>query len=75
MSGVLGTIISPVASALGLFKTKKLPTPAVPLPTVTPRANSVVSDALSARRGSAANQRTGSGGVESSTGKKSLMGQ
>lgn len=60
----------------GVFKKKAKPQPsAVPLPTMTPRGNSVLADMLAARRGSAANQRTGSGGAESSTGvKKSLLG-
>lgn len=59
----------------GLFGGKAKPVQAVPLPTITPRTNSVLADALSARRGSAANQRTGSGGAESSTGaKKTLLG-
>jgi hypothetical protein len=51
------------------------PTPVYAQPTMTPRANSVVADILSARRGSSANMRTGSAGAESTTGKKSLLGQ
>lgn len=44
-------------------------------PIATPRANSVVADTLAARRGSAENMRTGATGAESSTGKKTLLGQ
>lgn len=78
---------APILPALGfglagvavqaLSKPKAKPTAtAAPLPAATPRANSVLADALAARRGSAANQRTGAGGAESRTApRKSLMGQ
>lgn len=47
----------------------------LPRPTATPRANSVIADAVSRRRGSGANQRTGERGAESgTTAKKTLMG-
>lgn len=73
---LISAVVGGGASLLAASKASKAASKqAVPLPTITPRSNSVVSDALSARRGSAANQRTGSGGVESSTGKKSFMGQ
>lgn len=72
--GLIGKILSPGLGLLGVFDKPK-PAQAVPLPTVTPRSNSVLADMLAARRGSAANQRTGSGGAESSTGpKKTLLG-
>ena len=79
MSGVVGTIgkvlVSPVAAALGAFNGPKQPRQAIPLPTATPRVNSVLSDALSRRRGSQDNRRTGSGGAESrTTAKKTLLG-
>lgn len=79
MSGVVGTIgkvlVSPVAAALGAFNAPKAKPQALPLPMATPRANSVVSDALSRRRGSQDNRRTGSGGAESQTAaKKTLLG-
>lgn len=60
-----------VSSLLSKPKTPKV----VALPTATPRANSVVADTLAARRGSADNMRTGATGAESSTGKKTLLGQ
>ncbi|WP_343609348.1 hypothetical protein [Novosphingobium sp.] len=41
---------------------------------VTVRQNSAVADAITARRGSAANMRTGSGGAEASTGLKTKLG-
>lgn len=73
--GTLGKIISPVAGALGLFNKPKAQRTALPLPVATPRANSVVSDALSGRRGTQDNRRTGSGGAESQTAaKKTLLG-
>lgn len=75
MTGVAKVLLSPVGAALGVFKKPKPVTPAVPLPTATPRANSVLMDTLSARRGASANQRTGSRGVESTTAaKKTLLG-
>ncbi len=77
MSGigqVLQVAVSPLATALGAFKKKKPAAAPLPVPTATPRANSVVADALAARRGSAVNQRTGAGGAESSSGKKTLLG-
>lgn len=77
MTGVAKFLLSPITAVASAFiKKPKAPKPMLPLPTATPRANSAVSDALLNRRGSAANQRTGRGGAESSTGtKKTLMGQ
>jgi hypothetical protein len=75
---IIGKILSPVGSLIAgaLIKKPKAPKAPLPLPTATPRANSTVSDALLARRGSAANMRTGRGGAESTTGtKKALLGQ
>ena len=77
---VLGPLAGVVAGVVGLgaaalSKPKAAPTPASAQPSITPRANSVVADTLSARRGSAANMRTGAGGAESTTVKKTLMGQ
>ena len=72
----LGAIVSPVLSLLGAFDKPKAPKPVLPLPSATPRSNSVALDALSARRGSSANQRTGSLGAESSaSSKKTRLGQ
>jgi len=66
--GVVGGLVSKAFS-------KPKQATAVPLPQITPRGNSVLADMLAARRGSAANQRTGAGGAESSTGtKKTLLG-
>ncbi|QNQ09256.1 hypothetical protein [Sphingomonas alpina] len=74
MSGIAGALLSPIGAIIKAAVKKPKAQTVVPLPTITPRGNSVVSDALAARRGSATNQRTGSGGAESSTGKKTLMG-
>lgn len=71
---IAGAFVSPIGAALGLFNKPKAPKAPLPLPTMTPRSNSVAMDALSARTGSAGNMRTGAGGVESSTGKKTLLG-
>lgn len=72
---ILKFAVSPLAAALGAFDKPKAPKAVMPLPTATPRSSSVVADALMARRGSAANRRTGSGGAESGTGKKTYLGQ
>lgn len=62
-------------AAQALMKPKAPPAQMVARPSATPRTASLVSDALARRRGTRANQRTGSGGAESSTGaKKALMG-
>jgi len=72
---LLKAAISPIGAALGLFNKPKAADQPVPLPTITPRGNSAISDALASRRGSAANQLTGSSGAESSaTAKKTLLG-
>lgn len=76
VGSIFKTLVSPIGAALGLLG-KKSQTPAqpVPLPTITPRGNSAISDALARRRGSAANQLTGGSGAESSaTAKKTLLG-
>lgn len=77
MSGIAKVLLSPitaVASAL-ISKPKQAAQP-LPLPTVTPASSSAVSDAIMARRGSAANQVTGTRGAESTTtAKKTLLGQ
>jgi len=63
-------------SLVKVFKKKKAPTSvATTSPQQSPRSRSVLLDALSARRGTLANRRTGSGGVESATGKKTALGQ
>jgi hypothetical protein len=76
VGSIVGMVVSPLISALTRPKAQKAaPAQPVPLPQMTPRSNSAVSDALMARRGSADNRRTGAGGAESSTAsKKSLMG-
>lgn len=75
MSKVAGFLLSPVAALAGAFKKKpKAQKPVYAQPAATPRSNSVVANALSARRGTIENRRTGAGGVESSTGKKTALG-
>lgn len=70
--GFIPLAVGAIVSALSKPKTVQ----PVPQPQATPRGNSVVADALAARRGTGINQVTGAGGVESSTtAKKSLMGQ
>lgn len=78
MGGInpLALLVSPVAAALGAFKKPKAAATPVAQPVITPRSNSVIADALAARRGSAANMRTGAGGAESAaSAKKALLGQ
>lgn len=74
MSKVASFLLSPIAAVTGVFKKPKAAKPVYAQPAATPRAASAVSAALLSRRGTAANQRTGAGGVESSTGKKTTMG-
>ena len=75
MSKVANFLLSPVAALAGAFKKKpSAPKPVYAQPAATPRSNSVVANALSSRRGSQENRRTGAGGVESSTGKKTALG-
>jgi hypothetical protein len=67
--------LSPVLALAGAFKKKPAAQkPVYAQPTATPRSNSVVANALAGRRGTIENQRTGAGGVESSTGKKTALG-
>lgn len=74
IGAVVGAVGSIGAAALSKPKTTQVAQP-VPLPTITPRGNSAISDALARRRGSAANQLTGGSGAESSaTAKKTLLG-
>lgn len=75
IKNVLKAVVSPIGAALGVFKKPKaLPAP-VAQPTITPSRSSAAADALAARRGSAANMRTGAGGAESgATAKKALLG-
>ncbi|NLS27940.1 hypothetical protein S2M10_29420 [Sphingomonas sp. S2M10] len=77
MSGVAKILLSPIAAVAGALMPKpKAAAQPLPLPTVTPRSSSTVSDALMSRRGSAANQVTGTRGAESTTtAKKTLLGQ
>jgi hypothetical protein len=66
-----------IGLAAGLFK-KKPSVAAQPAPLLQsqPGSKSAISDALAARRGALANQRTGATGAESSaSAKKTLMGQ
>jgi hypothetical protein len=70
---LFGAVGSVVASVLMRPKTPKVK-PTYAQPTATPRSNSVVANALAGRRGTIENQRTGAGGVESSTGKKTALG-
>jgi hypothetical protein len=72
MGGVAKVLISPFAAALGAFKKPKAATP-TPVASATPRRSAVL-DALQSRRGTLANNRTGEGGAESATGKKSALG-
>jgi hypothetical protein len=41
----------------------------------SPRSRSALLDAIGSRRGTLANRRTSAGGVESTTGKKTALGQ
>ncbi len=72
---IVGSIFSPVLSALGLVsKAPKLPSPA-PTPTRDDaRAQIAASDALRKRRGGAADTLTGSGGAEAGAGGKDTLG-
>jgi hypothetical protein len=74
MSGVAKVLMSPLTALVGSVMKKPKPQQVVAQPVATPRTNSVLSDALSARRGTASNQRTGAGGAESGAGKKTLLG-
>ena len=69
---VIASVIGAGASLLA--KKPKAPKPVYAQPAATPRANSAVANALMSRRGSLENRRTGAGGVESSTGKKTALG-
>lgn len=65
----VGWLVSPLASALGLFKKPKAA--AAPLPTAQPddaRAEADRADALRRRRGGAADMVTGLGGTEAGAG-------
>lgn len=73
-SKALNFLVSPIAALAGAFKKPKAQKPTYAQPAATPRTNSVVANALQARRGTKENQRTGAGGVESSTGKKTALG-
>lgn len=76
IAGVIGGGASIYAASKTASAAKAAAKASGPLPTMTPRANSAVSDAIMSRRGSAENRRTGTAGAESSTtGKKSLLGQ
>lgn len=71
----IGAIAGLGGMAVQALMKPKVPTPQVARPMATPRTASLVSDTLARRRGTRANQRTGSGGAESSTGaKKALLG-
>lgn len=66
MGGVAKFLLSPVLSVAGsVLKPKAPQVQAMPLarPEVTPRTTALL-DAVAARRGSRANQRTGRGGAE-----------
>lgn len=70
------TAISPVATALGLFKKPKIPS-ALPTATRDDTLRSIAQeDALSKRRGGAADILTGAGGAEAGPASaKDLLGQ
>jgi hypothetical protein len=67
-------LIGTAATALTTALTSKPQQAVVQAQPVTVRQNSAVADALTARRGSAVNMRTGSGGAEASTGLKTKLG-
>lgn len=71
-AALIGTVGNVVASAItGGSSAPKIVTP----PQVTVKPNTAVADALTARRGSFANNRTGSGGAEATgTGTKTKLG-
>lgn len=77
--GLAKALISPVfAIASNLFSRPKVKTPqAQPLPTRNEAAErAALNDGLARRQGPRANQRTGYGGAEASTGAKtSLLGR
>ncbi|MFC0683219.1 hypothetical protein [Novosphingobium clariflavum] len=73
MGAVGKMLISPVAAMAGLLDKPKVTAP-VAQPQAIDRSNTVVMDAVAARRGSLANKRTGSLGAEVSGGKKTSLG-
>lgn len=70
---LIGTAVSAAASKLLAPKAKAAQVNVPQAPQI--RANSQVADVLSARRGTRANQRTGSRGAEAPGGMKSKLGQ
>lgn len=77
MGAVGKFLLSPVAALAGAFKKPKAaaPAPLLAQPQATPRASSALADALSARRGTRANQRTGARGAEAPAGVKTKLGR
>lgn len=73
MSAVGRMLFSPVGALIHEVSGKKKAPPQVPLqrPQAQTRSTAVL-DAVAARRGSRANQRTGAGGVEAPAGKTHL---
>ncbi len=73
----VGALISPVASALGLFKKPPKPKSALPAATRDDTLRAISQeDKLSKRRGGAADILTGADGAEASPGSaKDLLGQ
>lgn len=72
----IGTLISPIGSALGLFKKSKTPSP-LPVATRDDTLRAISGeDALAKRRGGAADILTGAGGAEAGpSSAKQLLGQ
>lgn len=74
---VIGSLVGGVVGAVSsIFSKPKAASTTVSIPRqVQVRTNSAASDALLARRGSRANQRTGLGGAEAPGGTKTKLGQ
>lgn len=72
MSSVVKMIASPIMSILSPPKVPK--TQIAPVAQTPRESASAAADRLSRRRGSETNQRSGMGGAEASTGKKSKLG-
>jgi hypothetical protein len=73
MGSLVGAFVSPLLSLAFGKKPKPAPQP-VPQPVAQVRPNGGVADALARRRGSRANQKTGSGGAEAGGGGKTTLG-
>ena len=73
MGALVGGLVAPLIGSIFSKKPKPQPQP-VPQPVAQVRPNVGVADALARRRGSRANQKTGSGGAEASSSGKTTLG-